>query len=138
MKHKKCKLFCDCNIKLIQTQSIVEGLNTNSEVPFEFNGKWFLKPNLKFIKKEHVQPAEKYFNFWEKCSIITIEFFNCRLYITALIETSDGKKDTIYLMVKNFLVGLYVYVRYTINVTKILAWVGGILSTILTIKEIFN
>lgn len=37
MKHKKCKLFCDCNIKLHQTQSIVEGLNTTTEVPFDFN-----------------------------------------------------------------------------------------------------
>lgn len=41
-------------------------------------------------------------------------------------------------MVKNFLVGLYVYAKYKINITKVLAWVGGILSTILTIKEIFN
>ena len=138
MKHKKCKLFSDCNIKLHQTQSIVEGLNTTTEVPFDFNDEWILKSNLKFIKKEPAQPAEKYFNFWEKCSIINIEFFNCRLYITALIETSDGKKDTRYFMVKNFLVGLYVYAKYKINITKVLAWVGGILSTILTIKEIFN
>ena len=30
MKYKNCKLFCDCNIKLHETQSIVDGLNTTS------------------------------------------------------------------------------------------------------------
>lgn len=138
MKHKKCKFFSDCNIKLIQTKSIEDGLNSTSGVPTKFGGEWILKPNLKFIKKEPDQPAEKILNFWGKCSIINIEFFNCKLYITVLRENKDDEKDANYFMVKNFLVGLYVYAKHTINMTKILAWVGGILSTILTIKEIFN
>ena len=138
MKHKIYKLFSDCNIKLIQTTSTVEGLNSTSGVPTKTSSEWILKSNLKFIKNKLNQPAEKYLNFWKKCSIINIEFFNCKLYITALIEESDGKEDTRYLMVDDFLMGLYVYARHTINMTKILAWTGGILSTILTIKEIFN
>ena len=31
MKHKICKLFSDCNIKLHQTQSIVEGLKSGGK-----------------------------------------------------------------------------------------------------------
>lgn len=55
----------------------------------------------------------------------------------------DNTRKGIYISLNNIqnikfnLIVLYAKAK-TINMTKILAWVGGILSTILTIKEIFN
>ena len=112
-------------LNLIRTQGIQDGLNTKSERPikcnmtalYETDGGGYIKIN----------PDSK-LSEWKVCKIIVGEWIKGEYYITL----NDSTTFTGAYPFTDLLLWLRVK-----NMANIMAWIGGILSSILTIKEIF-
>lgn len=74
-------------------------------------------------------------SIYKKYKIISIEWYKFKLYITLSIMDNE---NIITCTPCNYINNLLLFTYLKFNVTNLLAWIGGILSTILTIKEIFN
>ena len=112
-------------LKLIHTESIQKGLNTKSERPFKGNMTALYETDGGgYIK---INPDSK-LSEWKICKIIGGEWFKGKYYITL----NNSETFTGVYPFTDFLLWIH-----TKHIANIMAWIGGIRSSILTIKEIF-
>lgn len=110
-------------LNLRRTESIIEGLNTTSGKPCEFHGTKIIYDTT----NEAIKQGEWKFAEWKKCEIKDGKWRKGKFYITSSSsKTYTG--DSIY---TNFVLWLHIKKK------NIMAWIGDILSLILTIKKYF-
>lgn len=124
-------------IELISTQTITEGLNTKSGVPFQYSGSYICLDQNRIKTGEannlNATPYKEY-------DFIAGEWYKFRYYATLVIKNADKTNQQTF-TTTNFKDSCLLFLKtanYMEYITKIMGWVGGVLGIILTLKEIFS
>lgn len=118
--------------KVFETQTIDKGINSESGKPFISKDNKYIIHNC-YIKYDSDSKLSSY----KKYEIISMDWWKGRLYVTLSIQ-NDKINQTITCTPCKAINSLMLFMYLKFDITKLMAWIGGILSMILTVKEIFN